>query len=46
MLTLLRRLEEKQKTPAGAKDKEVGELIAAMKKHLGKDDPETTTKQP
>lgn len=47
MERLLVRLEEWQKTPAGAvDDKEVGELIAAMKKHLGKDDPEATTEKP
>jgi len=47
MERLLVRLEEWQKTPAGAvDDKEVGELIAAMKKHLGKGDPEATTEKP
>ena len=47
MLTLLRRLEEKAKTPAGAKDKEIGQLIAAVKKHLGvKDDDVRQTASP
>lgn len=46
MERLLVRLEEWQKTPAGANDTEVGELIAAAKKHLGKGDPEATTEKP
>ena len=46
MERLLVRLEEWQKTPAGANDKEVEELIAAGKKYLGKDDPEATTEKP
>lgn len=45
MERILQRLEEWHKSPAGAVDhEEVGELIAAGKKLLGKDDPEATTK--
>jgi len=46
MLTLLRRLEEWESESPGAEDGKVAALIAAYKNHLGKDDPETTTKQP
>jgi len=46
MERLLQRLEAWEAESPGARDGEIAELIAAAKKHLGKDDPEATTEKP